>query len=179
MSSLARERLASTRAASRSATAEPSASAICSKCGRAVFGRATKRGNHPACPRRKRKRGTPAKSRKAHRHQKVDREATAKRHFLDKRSFVNLKGLPFLYGQDMRVMRDAVLSRDDFRCVECGEHPDYGNHTLSDCPLEIDHIASRGKGGADNMDNLQTLCRGCHVKKHGRVVGGSKRSAAA
>lgn len=58
MSSLARERLASNRSASRSATAEPSASAICSKCGRAVFGRATKRGNHPACPRRKRKRGT-------------------------------------------------------------------------------------------------------------------------
>lgn len=32
--------------------------------------------------------------------------------------------------------------------------------------MEMDHIVPRGRGGSDNLDNLQILCRADHAKKH-------------
>jgi len=50
--------------------------------------------------------------------------------------------------------RLAVLKRDGYHCVECGS-PDH---------LHVHHIRPRKKGGATQMDNLQTLCESCHAK---------------
>jgi 5-methylcytosine-specific restriction endonuclease McrA len=33
--------------------------------------------------------------------------------------------------------------------------------------LEVHHIKPRGRLGHDVMDNLITLCVGCHSKRHG------------
>ena len=52
-------------------------------------------------------------------------------------------------------VRLEVLERDGWRCRRCGC---YGN--------EVDHIRPLRKGGDPfDPDNLQTLCRTCHVAK--------------
>ena len=53
-------------------------------------------------------------------------------------------------------VRWAVFKRDGFRCVACGKAG----------RLECDHIRPVQSGGDwFDMDNLQTLCRGCHISK--------------
>ena len=55
-----------------------------------------------------------------------------------------------------QAVRVAVFSRDLYRCRACG------------LPgrLECDHVVPLRRGGDPwDMDNLQTLCRGCHVAK--------------
>lgn len=32
--------------------------------------------------------------------------------------------------------------------------------------LELDHIVSRARGGSNDPDNIQFICRECHNKKH-------------
>ena len=106
-----------------------------------------------------------AKTRKAFRHQKVDRALTASKHFLDHRSFCNLRGESFLAGEDMRVMHDAVMARDKWRCVHCGQREPCTCHS----PLEVHHRKHRGQGGSDDLDNLETICGHCHRLRHPQV----------
>ena len=59
-------------------------------------------------------------------------------------------------------LRQDVLVRDDFRCVECGmtdvEHKAKWNR-----PITIDH---KDKDRSHNtMENLQTMCLTCHGRK--------------
>ena len=54
-----------------------------------------------------------------------------------------------------------ILKRDNFKCVFCGKSP--ANN--SDVILEIDHIIPIVKGGDNNIENLQTLCKECNIKK--------------
>jgi 5-methylcytosine-specific restriction endonuclease McrA len=58
-------------------------------------------------------------------------------------------------------IRRQVLSRDGFKCKECGAMP--SEHR--DVWLEIDHIIPVSKGGTNSMDNLQTLCDACNSGK--------------
>lgn len=95
----------------------------------------------------------------------MDRELTASKLFLDKRSFCNLLGQRFLAGQDMAVMHDAVMARDKWRCVEGGETDN----------LQVHHIIERSEGGSDDMENLKTLCAYHHSKQHGREVQWSRK----
>ena len=44
--------------------------------------------------------------------------------------------------------RAAVLSRDGYRCVQCG----------ATANLDVDHITPRSQGGTDSMTNLRTMC---------------------
>ena len=55
--------------------------------------------------------------------------------------------------------RWQVFERDNWRCVSCGRGADDG------AILEVDHILPRSKGGADSLDNYQTLCRECNIGK--------------
>lgn len=52
-------------------------------------------------------------------------------------------------------LRQAVFQRDGFKCCQCGSTEDLHAH----------HIHPRRYGGTDDMQNLQTLCRGCHGKE--------------
>jgi len=55
------------------------------------------------------------------------------------------------------IVRACVLERDGWRCQECGSMEG----------LEVHHMKARGRFGDDVMDNLITLCVGCHGKCHG------------
>ena len=53
-------------------------------------------------------------------------------------------------------VRKYVFTRDDYRCRKCGKAG----------RLECDHIKPIEQGGeVYNTNNLQTLCRGCHIEK--------------
>ena len=51
-------------------------------------------------------------------------------------------------------VRRTVLDRDNWRCRNCHR---YGN--------ECDHIDRDPRIDPYEMDNLQTLCRACHIEK--------------
>lgn len=59
-------------------------------------------------------------------------------------------------------IRWQVFERDDFRCVACGASARNG------AILHVDHILPRSKGGADTMENYQTLCQTCNEGKSNR-----------
>lgn len=55
-------------------------------------------------------------------------------------------------------LRSRVIERDGRRCQLCGSTDD----------LCIDHIVPVSKGGGDELDNLQVLCRSCNSRKRAR-----------
>jgi hypothetical protein len=62
--------------------------------------------------------------------------------------------------------RIYVWRRDHGRCAECGKV--CGHPRLPNQPREqwhADHIVPLVDGGANTLDNLQTLCQTCHKKK--------------
>lgn len=54
----------------------------------------------------------------------------------------------------------AVLARDKWKCLSCGRKA-----REDGVLLEVDHIIPRSKGGSNDMDNLQTLCKKCNIGK--------------
>ena len=56
-------------------------------------------------------------------------------------------------------IRFQVLKRDNYRCQMCGVTAKDG------ATLEIDHILPVSKGGTNDADNLQVLCRDCNAGK--------------
>lgn len=55
-------------------------------------------------------------------------------------------------------LRYEVLSRDNFKCVLCG-------NTAADDRLEVDHIKPVVYGGTNITSNLRTLCAECNKGK--------------
>lgn len=58
-----------------------------------------------------------------------------------------------------------VLKRDNFKCKICNDSPAFS----PGIQLQVDHIIPFSKGGGDNIENLQTLCRPCNYKKFDKV----------
>ena len=70
-----------------------------------------------------------------------------------------------------RKLRLIVFARDGWRCVRCGKAG----------RLECDHIKPVSDGGSwFDMDNLRTLCRGCHIdlSRRERQLAKTKKSTA-
>ena len=59
-------------------------------------------------------------------------------------------------GKVTNKLRFEVYDRDRQRCCQCGKKSN---------KLEIDHIIPIAKGGKSTLDNLQTLCHECNIKK--------------
>lgn len=57
--------------------------------------------------------------------------------------------------KNWRYLRYMVFQRDDFQCVNCGSRNS----------IECDHIIPRIHGGTNDIHNLQTLCKSCHIEK--------------
>jgi len=58
-------------------------------------------------------------------------------------------------------IRYAVLRRDNFKCVLCGNSPARD----PTCVLHVDHIHPWSKGGKTVVENLRTLCEPCNLGK--------------
>ena len=56
---------------------------------------------------------------------------------------------------DWKFLRMMALERDGWQCVQCG----------SRARLEVDHKRRIVDGGSHALENLQTLCRHCHITK--------------
>jgi len=63
----------------------------------------------------------------------------------------------------MSSLRWQVFARDNWRCVACGRSGE-----VAGVILHVDHIVPRSKGGADALDNYQTLCLECNLGKGNR-----------
>ena len=56
-----------------------------------------------------------------------------------------------------RRLRAQILARDNWRCQVCGRPAG---------KAEVDHIQALQDGGEPtDPENLQTICRGCHIEK--------------
>lgn len=56
---------------------------------------------------------------------------------------------------EARRKKPQIIERDGARCYYCGA-------TESLC---VDHIVPRARGGTNDLDNLQLLCRSCNSRK--------------
>ena len=55
-----------------------------------------------------------------------------------------------------KELRNQVLARDGWRCQSCG----------STRNLQVHHLRARSKLGDDVLQNLISLCAGCHARQH-------------
>jgi len=63
------------------------------------------------------------------------------------------------YPPDWRKRRKLVLRRDRFTCQDCG-----GSDPVAE--LEVHHRVPISDGGSHELNNLVTLCDGCHDGRH-------------
>ena len=85
-----------------------------------------------------------------------------------------------------RALRDAVRRRDGQTCMRCGARRVASSRGgglrrgAKGEPLDVHHrIPVRDGGDFWGMDNLITLCRGCHVRVHVRLDRAKTESPAA
>lgn len=74
-------------------------------------------------------------------------------------------------GRDSYSLR--ILYRDNFTCQDCGEFNAFKNEhgiyiPIDNGNLNVHHIkfVCDGDGGGDEPENLITLCKNCHKKRH-------------
>ena len=58
-----------------------------------------------------------------------------------------------VFDEEFLEARTAVLKRDGYRCVNCGQ---------TGTELHVHHIIPRSEGGTNDLSNLVTLCAKCH-----------------
>jgi 5-methylcytosine-specific restriction enzyme A len=63
------------------------------------------------------------------------------------------------YGTAWEKVRDEALKRDKRLCQPCLKN---GRVTSANA---VDHIEPKAKGGTDDLANLQSICRSCHLDK--------------
>lgn len=66
-----------------------------------------------------------------------------------------------------KTQRASILHRAGYACTRCGSTSD----------LQLDHIVPLARGGADELWNLQTLCRRCNLHKGVRLESEIQRGA--
>jgi hypothetical protein len=59
------------------------------------------------------------------------------------------------FGRQRDRLMLALIERDGYECARCGSIED----------ITLDHIIPLSKGGSDELDNLQLLCRPCNSRK--------------
>lgn len=58
--------------------------------------------------------------------------------------------------EDYGQLKNRVLNRDGWKCQCCGSRKD----------LHVHHLVRRSQLGPDALENLMTLCSGCHRRVH-------------
>lgn len=88
-------------------------------------------------------------------------------------------GIVRLDEDEIGELREDCYHRDGGRCVDCGERIYLEGYYPR--RMEMAHILSRGAGGSDTLDNVQSKCGLHHTYEHngGRKVVPAKPRAAA
>lgn len=83
----------------------------------------------------------------------------------------NPKYKHFYNGTKWKQLREFILSRDNYLCQDC-----YKNKVITGAE-EVHHILeiSIDWDRRYDEDNLISLCKKCHSRRHGRFQGGSKK----
>jgi 5-methylcytosine-specific restriction protein A len=63
------------------------------------------------------------------------------------------------YGMTWERLREQVMRRDMRLCQPC-----LRKNRVTPAHA-VDHIIPKAKGGTDDLDNLQAICRSCHLDK--------------
>lgn len=63
------------------------------------------------------------------------------------------------YGSEWDKIRKRIMERDAGLCQECSRR---GHVTLA---YAVDHIVCKAEGGTDDDNNLEAICKPCHVRK--------------
>lgn len=67
-------------------------------------------------------------------------------------------------GSVTKKLREEILMRDNWTCQNCKKS--IGQTKLQQpSDFHIDHIIPRSKGGSNEKDNLQVLCKSCNLIK--------------
>ena len=69
------------------------------------------------------------------------------------------------YGRQWERLRKQILERDSYLCQPCLRT---GRPTPA---AAVDHILAKAKGGTDSLENLEAICRPCHLDKTMREQG--------
>jgi hypothetical protein len=70
------------------------------------------------------------------------------------------------YSKEWKSLSERTKKRDHWECQRCG---DLGGPE-GDSTLHAHHILPKSKGGKDQMENLITVCHGCHEQIHGHPI---------
>jgi len=71
------------------------------------------------------------------------------------------------YPDDWDTRRRQIYKRDAYECQECGAM----GGQFGDTELHCHHRTPISQGGSHEPENLVTLCRDCHNKKHDHPIG--------
>lgn len=72
----------------------------------------------------------------------------------------------FYKSSEWQRLRDEAMKRDHYECVWCARD----GKVMTNATLEVDHIKEleHYPQYALDIDNLRTLCKDCHNKRHER-----------
>jgi len=87
--------------------------------------------------------------------------ARSKEHWKAKKKLMRKRRAQFAKVHEARLL--ALIERDGYMCRHCG--------VVSG--LAIDHIIPLSKGGSDDLENLQFLCKSCNSSKGDRNGNGT------
>ena len=88
-------------------------------------------------------------------------EAFSKTSLLRSQSFVLRRPMNnFYHTPSWKRIREKIIKRDAGICVTCG----------TDKNLMVHHKKPKSDGGDDSLDNLETLCKSCHLKAHAEIM---------
>ena len=73
------------------------------------------------------------------------------------------------YGTAWDKLRPQILARDSYLCQPCLKED-----RLTPANI-VDHMISKAKGGTDDPDNLQSICKSCHDMKTIEENGGTPK----
>lgn len=75
------------------------------------------------------------------------------------------------YGNEWDKLRTRILDRDKHLCQPCLRK---GRVTAANT---VDHITPKAKGGTDDEQNLEAICKSCHKDKTTIDAGGKPKQA--
>jgi len=68
-----------------------------------------------------------------------------------------------LSGEELTTLRTQCFVRDKFHCRECGRRVSPFSPEWAPNRAHMAHIEGRGSGGSDELSNVTTKCRECHI----------------